>query len=503
MDPIAIVLAIAGLAAGYGGASYVTKQKLGDFEKRSKESADKAEKEAADILLKAKSEAAKTLEETRADEKKRRDEFAKTEQRLLAREESLDKKLDEIDRRTEKVRTEETEIEKLKTTIHEIRAKQQEALEKIAKLKKDEARTKLMEMTEKDIRQDLTGLVAKLQQDAKEHAEDDARVILTQAMERLSSEVTAEKTVVAVPLPDEMKGRIIGKEGRNIQTIQRLTGVDVLVDETPGVVVLSCFDPIRRQVARLVMETLIKDGRVHPGRIEEVVEKATKEIDKEIERAAEEAMREVGVPAVPPEIKRLLGELKFRTSYGQNVLKHSTEMAHLAGMIAGEIGADVLLCKTAALLHDIGKAVTHKIEGKHHHIGAELARKAGMSEAVCHAIEAHHDDIEATTPEAMVIRVVDALSAARPGARNVSAEDFVKRMQDLENVANGFEGIEKSFAISAGREIRVFVRPQEIDDLTAIKLARDIAYKIEATLQYPGTIKVTAIRETRAIEYAK
>jgi ribonuclease Y len=503
MDPIAIVLAVAGLAAGYGGATYATKQKLGDLEKRSKESAGKAEKEAADILLKAKEEAAKALEETRQEEKKRREESAKTEQRLLAREETLDRKLDELDKRTEKLRAEEVEIEKLKSTIHEIRAKQQESLEKIAKLTKEDARTKLMEMTEKDIRQDLTGLVSKLQEDAKEHAEDDAKVILTQAMERLSSEVTAEKTVVAVPLPDEMKGRIIGKEGRNIQTIQRLTGVDVLVDETPGVVVLSCFDPIRRQVARLVMETLIKDGRVHPGRIEEVVEKSTKDIDREIDKAAEEAMREVGVPVVPHDIKRLLGELKFRTSYGQNVLKHSTEMAHLAGMIAGEIGANVMLCKTAALLHDIGKAVTHKIEGKHHHIGAELARKAGMSEEVCHAIEAHHDDIEATTPEAMVIRVVDALSAARPGARNVSAEDFVKRMTDLENVANGFDGIEKSFAISAGREIRIFVRPQEIDDLTAIKLARDIANKIEATLQYPGTIKVTAIRETRAIEYAK
>lgn len=503
MEPISIVLALAGVAAGYGGATYVVKQKHGDLDRKQKEAAIKAEKQAADTLLKAKEEATKALDDARREEKKRRDELTKTEERLLAREESLDKKLDELDKRTEKVRKDEDEIEQLKDTIKEIREKQQQSLEKIAKLKKDEAKTKLMEMTEKEIRQDLTGLVAKLQQDAKEHAEDDAKTILTLAMERLSSEVTAEKTVVAVPLPDEMKGRIIGKEGRNIQTIQRLTGVDVLVDETPGVVVLSCFDPIRRQVARLVMETLIKDGRVHPGRIEEVVEKATKDIDREVEKAADEAMREVGVPAVPPDIKRLLGELKFRTSYGQNVLKHSIEMTHLAGMIAGEIGADVQLCKAAALLHDIGKAVTHKIEGKHHHIGAELARKAGMSEATCHAIEAHHDDIEATTPEAMVIRVVDALSAARPGARNVSAEDFVKRMQDLENVANGFDGIEKSFAISAGREIRVFVRPHDIDDLQAIKLARDVADKIEATLQYPGTIKVTTIRETRAIEYAK
>jgi ribonuclease Y len=503
MDPITIVLAIAGVAAGYGGATYVTKQKIGDLESKGKAEITKAKSEAADILLKAKDEAARQLEDARKEEKKRRDELADTEKRLLGREENLDKKIDELDKRNEHLRREETEIEQLKDEIREIRKNQQSNLEKIAKLKKEDAEKRLMQMTERDIKQDLTGLISKLKEDAKEHAEEDAKLVLTAAMERLASEVTAEKTVVAVPLPDEMKGRIIGKEGRNIQTIQRLTGVDVLVDETPGVVILSSFDPIRRQVGRIVMETLIKDGRVHPGRIEEVVAKAEKEIDREVEKAADEAMREVGVPGVPKEMKRLLGELKFRTSYGQNVLRHSVEMAHLAGMIASEIGADVQICKTAALLHDVGKAVSHKIEGKHHHIGGELARKHGMSEEVAHAIEAHHDDVDATTPEAMIIRVVDALSAARPGARNISAEDFVKRMQDLENVANGFEGIEKSFAISAGREIRVFVKPQDIDDLQAIKLARDVANKIEATLQYPGTIKVNVIRETRAIEYAK
>jgi ribonuclease Y len=322
-------------------------------------------------------------------------------------------------------------------------------------------------------------------------------------MERLASDVTTERTVTSLPMPEDMKGRIIGKEGRNIQAIQKLTGVDVLVDEAPGMVVLSCFDPVRRQVARVVLEKLMKDGRVHPGRIEEVVEKAQNEIDKELDKAAEEAMREVGVPNLPKEMKQLLGELKFRTSYGQNVLKHSTEMAHLAGMLASELGLDVQITKTAALLHDIGKAVTHKIEGKHHHIGAELAEKAGMKPEIVHAINAHHDDVEATTPEAMVIRVVDAVSAARPGARSASAEDFVKRMQDLENVANAFPGIEKTYAISAGREIRVFVRPESIDDLASIQLARDIANKIEATMSYPGTIKVNIIRETRAIEYAK
>ncbi len=359
-------------------------------------------------------------------------------------------------------------------------------------------------MTERDIKDDLVGLVDKLQNEAKDNAEEKAQLILVTAMERMSSEVTAERTVTALRLTDdEMKGRIIGKEGRNIQALQRATGVDIMVDDTPGMVILSSFDPLRRQVARLSLELLMKDGRIHPGRIEEVVAKAQKEIEKEVTRAGEDAAREVGVVGIPKEMIQLLGELKFRTSYGQNVLLHSTEMAHMAGLIAEEIGADVRTTKIATLLHDVGKAVTHKVEGKHHHIGAELARKYGMSEEIVHAIEAHHDDIEATTPEALVVRVCDALSAARPGARNISAENFAERMRDLENIANSFTGIEKSYAISAGREVRVIVRPENIDDLSAIKLARDIANKIESTMQYPGTIKINVIRETRAIEYAK
>ena len=360
-------------------------------------------------------------------------------------------------------------------------------------------------MTERDIKKDLEGLVAKLQRDATEDAEERAQLVITQAMERMASDVTTEKTVTALKLEDEdMKGRIIGKEGRNIQALQRATGVDILVDDTPGMIILSSFDPIRRQVAREAMQLLLKDGRIHPGRIEEVVEKAQKNIDKEIDRAGEDAVREVGVVGmVPKEMSRLLGELKFRTSYGQNVLKHSTEMAQIAASIAEELGIDVKTVKTAALLHDVGKALTHKIEGKHHHISAEMARKYGMPEEIVHAIEAHHDDIEATTPAAMVVRVVDALSAARPGARNISAENFVERMRELENVALSFPGIDKAYAISAGREVRVIVEPKHIDDLSAIKLARDIANKIESTMQYPGTIKVNVIRETRAIEYAK
>ena len=276
-----------------------------------------------------------------------------------------------------------------------------------------------------------------------------------------------------------------------------------MVDDTPGMVVLSSFDPVRRQVARLTLEMLMKDGRIHPARIEEVVEKARKQIDKDVDRAGEDAAREVGVVGIPKELIRLLGELKFRTSYGQNVLKHSTEMTQIAGMIAEEIGADVRTVKTATLLHDIGKAVSHRIEGKHHHIGAELAEKYGLSKEIAHAIKAHHDDIEATTPEAIVVRIVDAMSAARPGSRNISAENFVERMKDLENVATSFDGIDKAYAISAGREVRVIVRPEKIDDLSSIKLARDIATKIESTMNYPGTIKVNVIRETRATEFAK
>jgi ribonuclease Y len=323
-------------------------------------------------------------------------------------------------------------------------------------------------------------------------------------MERMSSEVTAERTVTAIKLVDEeMKGRIIGKEGRNIQALQRATGVDILVDDTPGMIVLSSFDPIRRQIARISLENLMKDGRIHPGRIEEVVDKAEKQLEKDVMRTGEDAAREVGVTGIPKEMLHLLGELKYRTSYGQNVLMHSTEMAHMAGLIAEEIGANVRITKIATLLHDVGKAVSHKVEGKHHHVGAELARKYGMTEDIVHAINAHHDDIDATTPEALIVRVCDALSAARPGARNISAENFVERMRDLENIATSFKGIDKAYAISAGREVRVIVSPKAIDDLSAIKLARDIATKIESTMQYPGTIKVNVIRETRAIEFAK
>ena len=499
-----VLLAIVGLAAGFGASTAVTKRRQGASEEKAQKELQRAKKEADKVIEQAKAEAAHAIEETRKEEQSRRKEIKDLEKRLVSREEALDKKLDDLDKRSEALRKNEDEVESLKNEIRDIRSKQQEKLEKVAKLTKKDAADKLMQMTERDIKQDLLGLINKLQNDARENAEEQAAHILTAAMERMASEVTAERTVASLKLEDEdMKGRIIGTEGRNIQALQRATGVDIMVDDTPGYVVLSSFDPVRREVARQAMEMLMKDGRIHPGRIEEVVAKAQKNVEKEVVRAGEDAAREVGVIGIPKEILHLLGELKYRTSYGQNVLKHSTEMAHIAAIIAEEIGADVKTAKYAALVHDIGKALTHKMEGKHHHISGEILRKYGAPEEIALAAEQHHDDVEATTVEALVVRTVDAISAARPGARNISAENFSERMRDLENVANSFPGIEKSYAISAGREVRVFVKPQQIDDLNAIKLARDIATKIESTMQYPGTIKVNVIRETRAVEFAK
>ena len=505
MDFIPVIIAaVAGAAVSAGGIFALNKSRENGGKNKADDLVRRAKNEASEIVLKAKNEAAETLDKAQREETQRRKEHKKTEDRLIERETLLDKKLDQLDKKSDNLRKQEDELEDIKNEVREIRTKAQEKLEKIAGLSKTEARDKLIQMVERETKHDLAELVIKEQKALSDQADETAESILLTAMERMSSEVTADRTVTSLKLPDDdMKGRIIGKEGRNIQALQHATGVDVLIDDTPGMVVLSSFDPIRRQVARYALERLMKDGRINPSSIEEAVAKAEREIEKEVIRAGEDAAREVGVVGIPKELLHLLGELKFRTSYGQNVLLHSIEMAHIAGMIAQEIGADVNVTKTATLLHDIGKAVTHKIEGKHAEIGAELAKKFGMSEPVVHAISAHHEDIEPTTPEAIIVKIVDAISAARPGARNISAENFAERMRALENVALSFPGIDKAYAISAGREIRVIVEPKQIDDLAALKIARDIADKIEATMQYPGVIKVNVIRETRAIEYAK
>ena len=505
MDFIPVIIAaVAGATVSAGGIFALNKWRENGGKNKADDLVRRAKNEASEIVLKAKNEAAETLDKAQREETQRRKELKKTEDRLIERETLLDKKLDQLDKKSDNLRKQEDELEDIKNEVREIRTKAQEKLEKIAGLSKTEARDKLIQMVERETKHDLAELVIKEQKALSDQADETAESILLTAMERMSSEVTADRTVTSLKLPDDdMKGRIIGKEGRNIQALQHATGVDVLIDDTPGMVVLSSFDPIRRQVARYALERLMKDGRINPSSIEEAVAKAEREIEKEVIRAGEDAAREVGVVGIPKELLHLLGELKFRTSYGQNVLLHSIEMAHIAGMIAQEIGADVNVTKTATLLHDIGKAVTHKIEGKHAEIGAELAKKFGMSEPVVHAISAHHEDIEPTTPEAIIVKIVDAISAARPGARNISAENFAERMRALENVALSFPGIDKAYAISAGREIRVIVEPKQIDDLAALKIARDIADKIEATMQYPGVIKVNVIRETRAIEYAK
>lgn len=505
MDLIPVIIAaVAGAAVSAGGIFALNKSRENGGKNKADDLVRRAKNEASEIILKAKNEAAETIDKAQREETQRRKEFKKTEDRLIERESLLDKKLDQLDKKSDNLRKQEDELEEIKNEVREIRSKAQEKLEKIAGLSKAEARDKLIQMVERETKHDLAELIIKEQKALSDQADETAESILLTAMERMSSEVTADRTVTSLKLPDDdMKGRIIGKEGRNIQALQHATGVDVLIDDTPGMVVLSSFDPIRRQVARYALERLMKDGRINPSSIEEAVAKAEREIEKEVIRAGEDAAREVGVVGIPKELLHLLGELKFRTSYGQNVLLHSIEMAHIAGMIAQEIGADVNVTKTATLLHDIGKAVTHKIEGKHAEIGAELAKKFGMNEAVVHAISAHHEDIEPTTPEAIIVKIVDAISAARPGARNISAENFAERMRALENVALSFPGIDKAYAISAGREIRVIVEPKQIDDLAALKVARDIADKIEATMQYPGVIKVNVIRETRAIEYAK
>lgn len=505
MDFIPVIIAaVAGAVVSAGGIFALNKSRENGGKNKADDLVRRAKNEASEIVLKAKNEAAETLDKAQREETQRRKELKKTEDRLIERETLLDKKLDQLDKKSDNLRKQEDELEDIKNEVREIRTKAQEKLEKIAGLSKTEARDKLIQMVERETKHDLAELVIKEQKALSDQADETAESILLTAMERMSSEVTADRTVTSLKLPDDdMKGRIIGKEGRNIQALQHATGVDVLIDDTPGMVVLSSFDPIRRQVARYALERLMKDGRINPSSIEEAVAKAEREIEKEVIRAGEDAAREVGVVGIPKELLHLLGELKFRTSYGQNVLLHSIEMAHIAGMIAQEIGADVNVTKTATLLHDIGKAVTHKIEGKHAEIGSELAKKFGMSEPVVHAISAHHEDIEPTTPEAIIVKIVDAISAARPGARNISAENFAERMRALENVALSFPGIDKAYAISAGREIRVIVEPKQIDDLAALKIARDIADKIEATMQYPGVIKVNVIRETRAIEYAK
>ncbi len=501
---IFVAVALAGSAGGYLFRQVTLSKQQRDLQAEKKRLAEDLEAKRKDLLLEAKDEALKIKEAAKREGEAREKDLRILEQTLRKREELLDKRASGLDDEVKEFKRKEESLEALKEDLRQIRVKQEQSLERIAKISKDEAKQVLLDLVEKENKEDLNKRIAALERQSDEEIDRKARKVIVSAIERLAADQTAEITTSTVAITsEEMKGRIIGKEGRNIQAFEKATGVDVIIDETPDAITLSSFDPVRRHVASLAMARLVKDGRIHPARIEEVVQKVEEEVQAEIRKAGEEAAYESGVLGLPPELTKILGSLKFRTSYGQNQLSHSIEVANIAGLIADEIGADPKISRTAALLHDIGKAVDHDVPGPHHHISGDIARKYGIDEAIIHAIIAHHDDVPAETVEAFVVKTADAISGARPGARRESLEHYLQRMKELENIVNSFSGVEKSYAIQAGREIRVLVKPEKIDDLTAIRLARDVADKIEADMSYPGQIKVTLIRETRAVEYAR
>lgn len=463
-----------------------------------------AESRKKEAIIEAKEEIHKLRNDVEKESRDRRNEVQRLERRLIQREESLDKKNDAFEKREISLEKKQQEINKLQAKVDELYQKQREELERLSGLSSEEAKSILLEKVSKEIKHESAMMIKETETKAKEEADKKAREIITCAIQRCAADHVAETTVHVVTLPnDEMKGRIIGREGRNIRALETLTGVDLIIDDTPEAVILSGFDPIRREVARIALEKLIIDGRIHPARIEEMVEKAEKELESDIKEEGEQATFETGVHGLHVELIRLLGRLKYRTSYGQNVLKHSIEVAYLAGLMASEIGIDPSVAKRAGLLHDIGKAVDHEVEGPHAIIGAEVAKKYRESPTIVNAIAAHHGDVEFQSLEAVLVQAADAISAARPGARRETLEAYIKRLEKLEEIANTCEGVEKSYAIQAGRELRIMVKPEDIDDAGAFEMARKIVKKIEEELEYPGQIKVNVIRETRAIEYAK
>ena len=483
--------------AAIGGAEEEAKHII----EEAKKAAQSKKKEA---LLEAKDEIHKARNEADREIKERRNEISRQERRIQQKEETLDKKTESMEKKEEKLSEKMKELELQKEKVEKIRAEQLEALERISGFSAEEAKQFLLKNVESEVRHEAAMMIRDIESQAKEEADKKAKNIIGLAIQKCAADHVAETTVSVVSLPnDDMKGRIIGREGRNIRTIESLTGVELIIDDTPEAVIISSFDPIRREVARLALEKLIMDGRIHPARIEEMVERAQKEVDATIKQEGEQATFDTGVHGLHPELIKLLGRLKFRTSYGQNVLKHSIEVSHVAGIMAGELGVDVTIAKRAGLLHDIGKAVDHEIEGSHVSIGVDLARKYKEGQNVIHAIEAHHGDVEAQTVVACLVQAADAISAARPGARRENIETYIKRLQKLEEIATSFDGVEKSFAIQAGREVRIMVKPDRIGDGDMDFIAREIVKKIESDMEYPGQIKVNIIRETRTVAYAK
>ena len=514
MDVMTLILAlVAGgaIGAGLGYTLGSTRKRRADIDQRrlaeenAAETRASAEAEMKAILLEAKEAASRILAAADEDARHQRIELQAQERRLRQKEENLDRKMEDNENRQRKLQQREEESEARLREIERLRLEQVAAIERVAALTRDEARSLLLQRVEEEVRTEAGRRARLIEMEARQQAETQARKILSVAIQRYSSDTVGEITTSVVPIPnEEMKGRIIGREGRNIRALEAVTGVDLIIDDTPDAVTLSCFDPVRREIARLALTKLVQDGRIHPARIEEIVAKSKQEIEQEIREEGEAAAYEAVVPGLHPEIIKVLGRLKFRTSYGQNQLQHAVEAAHIGAMLAAEVGAEVTVVRRASFLHDIGKVLTHEVEGPHHIIGADFIRRFGEPKAVVQAVMGHHDhDPEHQSIEDVLVQAADAASGARPGARRESVENYVRRLEALEEVANSFEGVEKSFAIQAGREVRIIVKPEQVDDLAAMRLARDIVKKIEETLQYPGQVKVTVVRETRAVDYAR
>ena len=505
---VGIAMLALGIFIGYLMRKKTAEAQISSAEEHAKkimeEAVAVAEAKSKEMLVEAKEDILKAKTEAERENKERRQEVIRLENRALAKEETLDRKLENYERREEQLSQKIKDNDILKEELLQKKADAQARLEEISGYTAETAKAELVSQIEGEAKHEAAAKLMQIEADLKEEAEEKARNIISLAIQRLASEQVSETTVSVVPLPsDEMKGRIIGREGRNIHKIETLTGVDLIIDDTPEAITLSCFDPIRREIARLTLEKLISDGRIHPTRIEETVEKSRREVELSIKRAGEEAAMATGVNGLNPEMIKFLGRLKYRTSYGQNVLVHSVEVAYIAGMIAGELGMDGTLAKRAGLLHDIGKSLTQEVEGSHVQLGVEIARKFKEHKEVVHAIEAHHGDVEARSVIAVIVSAADAISAARPGARREDLDNYIKRLEKLEEISNSFPGVDKSYAIQAGREIRIMVKPEHVNDDQMIVVAREIVKKIEAELEYPGQIKVNVIRESRAVDYAK
>lgn len=501
---VAIGSLIAGSILGYFARQSIAKRQADTAEAKIDKLITEAKAQAQEIILKAKDKAVKALDEIKREEVQREEEFRRSKQRLERKEEILESKSAVLEKEENDIREKVEKVREIKTELGRLKEEEIKNLEKISKLSQEEAKKEILKLVEDKNKEEIFAKIQKLEKFGKEELEKKAQDIMVSVLQRYASSQVTEVTTTTVTLPnDEIKGKIIGREGRNIKTLERLTGVEVIIDDTPETLLISGFDPVRRQIAKAALEKLISDGRIQPARIEEVVEKTKDEIDKKIKEAGESAVYDVGIVGLDPRLVGLLGRLSFRTSFGQNVLLHSIESTHLAGMLAAELGADVTVAKKAALLHDIGKAVDHEIQGSHVEIGIKILQKFGIDKKVIDAMKSHHEDYPFETIEASIVQAAEAISAARPGARKESLENYLKRLEDLEKIATGFEGVDKAYAIQAGREIRVFVNPEKIDDLNAYRLAKDIASEIEKELKYPGEIKVNVIRETRVIEYAR